>query len=328
MKRINDLQHDLKDVSDNVLGNLSTEERIRMYLKAAAEDQDERIEWLRDTAPRKEYTMRDLEFTEGAKEVYMLSMLANDQLERLYTAMMMHEAGRDKMVALVLLNEALEQLSQGHFTADEYGDVDAPDSWPHDYGPVYDPDTSRLAAKYRELWERNDLELAFDPEDRSRPYFAEIAGGSSDGYRNDVTENFSPPGVAMAEDKLMQTVVGFYECFHTWRRLAEEHLDVTVAELLRATQLERQPFDTYTAPGWLDEEQCREMLSGMNLYIEAYEEQMERIGEVLAAVEPEKTSEVDDDRLAEFGEEFSEIALDARVEANVEEMAAELNYTC
>lgn len=38
MKRINDLQHDLQSVSDNVLGDLSTEERIRMHVEAAAED--------------------------------------------------------------------------------------------------------------------------------------------------------------------------------------------------------------------------------------------------------------------------------------------------
>lgn len=313
MKRINDLQQDFKSVSDNVLGDLSTEERIRMYVKAAAEGQDDRIEWLRDTAPRKEYKIRDLDFTQGAKEAYMLSMLANYQLTRIYTAMMMHEAGRDKEMALILLNEALERLSQGHFTIDEYGDAETPDSWPHDYGSMCAPDESRLAAKYRELWEQNSLQLAFDPEDRSRPYFVELAAGSLLGYRIDRSErvDFAPSKVALTEDKLIQTVVEFYECFHTWRLLAEEHLDVALDELLQATQSERRLFDTYTGPGWMDEETCRHALSRMNLYIDAYEEQVEMIGPLFE----------------DAGEEIAPVDLDARVEEHVEELATELDYT-
>jgi len=207
MTSLNDLQQDLKNVSDNVLSNLSAEERVRMFLKAAAEGQDDRIEMLRDSAPRYEYETRDLEFTHGAIEAYTLSRMANASLERLYTATMMHEAGRNQYVAIVLLNEAVEKLSQGHFTVDEYGNADTPASWPHNYGPQYDPDELRLA---------------------------------------------------------------------------EEHLGITFDEFLQASQAEKLPFDERTGPGWLTEEECRDVLERMQLYIDAYDESQRKVGEVLA----------------------------------------------
>jgi hypothetical protein len=73
MKRLTDLQHDVKNVQDNVLGDLDADDRVRMFLKAAAGDQDDRIEMLRDSAPRYEYETRDLEFTHGAIEAFSRS---------------------------------------------------------------------------------------------------------------------------------------------------------------------------------------------------------------------------------------------------------------
>jgi len=321
MKRLNDLKHDVKNVQDNVLGDLDAEERVRMFLKAAAEGQDDRIEMLRDSAPRYEYETRDLEFTHGAIEAYTLSRMANASLERLYTAMMMHEAGRNQYVAIVLLNEALEKLSQGHFTVDEYGNADTPASWPHDYGPQYDPDESRLAGKYRELWERNDLELAFDTEDRSRPYFAELAADGLLGYRTEVTDNYAPAGMARAETNLMETVVEFYKAFHTYRRLAEEHLGITFDEFLQASQAEKLPFDERTGPGWLTEEECRDVLERMQLYIDAYEESQRKVGEVLAEGAPEGFDDLEDAHIAETGELMQEYDLDSIVEADVADLA-------
>lgn len=327
MKRLTDLRHDVKNVQDNVLGDLDADERVRMFLKAAAGDQDERIEMLRDSAPRYEYETRDLEFTHGAIEAYTLSRTANASLERLYTAMMMYENGRNMHVAVVLLNEALEQLSQGHFTVDEYGNADAPASWPHDYGPQYGPDESRLAGKYRELWEQNDLELAFDTEDRSRPYFAELAADGLLGYRTEVTDNYAPAAMARAETNLMETVVEFYKAFHTYRRLAEEHLDMTLDEFLQASQPERRPFDERTGPGWLTEEKCRDVLERMQLYIDAYEESQQKVGEVLAEGAPDAVDGLDDDEITATGELMQEYDLDDMVEADVAELAEELEDT-
>ncbi|SDY98128.1 hypothetical protein SAMN05216564_1234 [Halopenitus persicus] len=327
MKRLTDLQHDVKNVQDNVLGDLDADDRVRMFLKAAAGDQDDRIEMLRDSAPRYEYETRDLEFTHGAIEAFSLSSMANAELERLYTAMMMYETARNMHVAVVLLNEALEQLSQGHFTVDEYGNADTPASWPHDYGPQYDPDESRLAGKYRELWEQNDLELAFDTEDRSRPFFAALAADGLLSYRTEVTENFQPAAMARAENHLMETVVEFYRAFHTYRRLAEEHLDMTLDEFLGASQTERLPFDDRTGPRRLTEEKCRDVLERMQQYIDAYEESQRKVGEVLAEGPPEGFDGLEDIPVAETGELMQQYDLDDMVEADVAELAEELEDT-
>ncbi len=327
MKRINELQHDVNSLRDKKLGALPAEKRIRAFLKAAAEGQDDRIEMLRDSAPKYEYRTRDLEFTHGAIEAYTLSSMANGELERLYTAMMMYETARNMHVAVVLLNEALEQLSQDHFTVDEYGNAETPASWPHDYGPQYDPDESRLAGKYRELWERNDLELAFDTEDRSRPYFAELAADGLLSYRTELTENFQPSATARAETNLIDTVAEFYKAFHTYRRLAEEHLGLSFDEFLQASQAERLPFDERTGPGWLTEEKCRDILERMQLYLDAYEETQQKVGEVLVEGPPDGFDELEDAGIAEAGELMTEFDLDDIVESHVAELAEELDFS-
>jgi hypothetical protein len=321
MKRLTDLQHDVKNVQDGVLGDLDADERVRMFLKAAAGDQDDRIEMLRDSAPRYEYETRDLEFTYGAIEAYSLSRMANAELERLYTSMMMYETGRNMHVAVVLLNEALERLSQGHFTVDEYGNADTPASWPHDYGPQYDLDESRLAGKYRELWEQNDLELAFDTEDRSRPFFAAMAADGLLSYRTEVTENYRPSGMARAETHLIETVAEFYRAFHTYRRLAEEHLDMTLDEFLGASQTEKLPFDDRTGPRRLTEAKCRDVLERMQQYIDRYEETQREVGEVLAEGAPDTVDGLDDDEITATGELMQQYDLDDMVEADVADLA-------
>jgi hypothetical protein len=42
MTRISDLHQDVKNVQDTVLGDLEADERVRMFLKAAAEGEDDR----------------------------------------------------------------------------------------------------------------------------------------------------------------------------------------------------------------------------------------------------------------------------------------------
>ena len=51
MKRIDDLKHDVKDVSETVLADLDTRERIRTFVRETAEGNEERLEQLTDTAP-------------------------------------------------------------------------------------------------------------------------------------------------------------------------------------------------------------------------------------------------------------------------------------
>lgn len=327
MTSIDDLKHDLKGVSDGVLSDLDTEERLRVFIQEAAEDREERIEWLTETAPTKQYEATDLAYTDGIKRYSFLSLQARHELQTLYQAITEREADRDRYMAVMLLNEALEGLSQGHFTVDEYGNADTPASWPHDYGPQYDADESRLAGKYRELWDRNDLELAFDTEDRSRPFFAAMAADGLLSYRTEVTENFQPAAMARTEKHLIDTVAEFYRAFHTYRRLAEEHLDMTLDEFLGASQTERLPFDDRTGPRRLTEEECRDVLERMQQYIDAYEESQQKVGEVLAEGAPEAVDDLDglgDNELTATGELMQQYDLDDMVEADVADLAEHL----
>ena len=324
MTSIDDLKHDLKGVSDGVLSDLDTEERLRVFIQEAAEDREERIEWLTETAPTKQYEATDLEYTDGIKRYSFLSLQARHELQTLYQAITEREADRDRYMAVMLLNGALERLSQGHFTVDEYGNADTPASWPHDYGPQYDADESRLAGKYRELWDRTDLELAFDTEDRLRPFFAEMAATGLLGYRTEVTDNYAPAGMARAEKHLIDTVAEFYRAFHTYRRLAEEHLDMTLDEFLQASQTERLPFDDRTGPRRLTEEECRDVLERMQQYIDAYEESQQKVGEVLAEGAPDAVDGLDDDEIAATGELMQQYDLDDMVEADVADLAEDL----
>ena len=41
MKRLTDLQREVKHVQDTVLGDLDTEERLRLFIKEAAEGQED-----------------------------------------------------------------------------------------------------------------------------------------------------------------------------------------------------------------------------------------------------------------------------------------------
>jgi len=322
MTRITDLHQDLKNVQDNVLGDLDADERVRMFLKAAAEDREDRIEMLRDSVPRYEYEMPDLAFTEGTKEVYILSMLANHALERLYITTLSYEAGRDKHVALVLLNEALEQLSQGHFAVDDHGNADTPESWPHPHPGMDNTDASRLAGKYAELWDENDIPLPPSFEERISPYFAELATESLLGYDYGGGWRESNSIILQSDSNLTQTVVEFYVAFHTFRRLAEEHLETTLDELLQATQAERSVLNA--SPVRVDEETCRELLERKRCYLTAYEESMNDLLNTVRERNTDTLGEIDAEVFEEFAGELSD--LDAEVDEAVEEMAAQFDY--
>jgi len=322
MKRIDDLKHDVNNVQDNVLGDLDGEERVRMFLKAAAEDREERIEMLRDSAPRREYEMPDLEFTEGTKEVFILSMLANHTLERLYLTVLSYEAGRDKHIALVLLNEALKRLSQGHFTVDEDGNADAPASWPHPYPWMENPDASRLAGKYAELWDENDIPLPPSFEERVSPYFPEQASESLLGYDYGEVCRGDTSIIHQSDRNLMHTTVEFYVAFHTFRRLAEEHLDTTLDELLQATQYERSVLSAN--PVRVDEDTCRKLLKRKEYYLTAYEKGMKEALGAVRETDTDTHGELDTERFEEFVSTLTD--LDAEVDEAVEEMVVEFDY--
>jgi hypothetical protein len=126
------------------------------------------------------------------------------------------------------------------------------------------------------------------------------------GYRTEVMESYAPAGMARAEKHLIDTVGEFYRAFHTYRRLAEEHHDMTGARRMT-------------------EEECRDVLERMQLYIDAYEESQQKVGEVLAEGAPDTVDGLDDEEIAATGELMQQYDLDDMVEADVADLAEELD---
>ena len=293
MTSIDDLKHDVRSVGDKQLSNLSTEERLRYFVKEAAEDREDRLEWLTETTPTYQYTATDMEYTDGIKKYSFLSLAARYELQTLYQGVTEREADRDGYMALMLLNEALEQLSQGHFTVDEYGNAEIPDSWPDDYGHKYDGEQSKLATKYRELWEDVPADLLLEEGDRSgtTEAFTHLAALGLTAYAEDYSGfddleiDRIPSALAKAEMTLTKTLVKLYVHFHGWRIFAEEYLDVTLDEFLSLT---KPPEDTdmILAPApsvpASDERLCENILALNEDYLEAHrairEEYADRVG--------------------------------------------------
>ena len=281
MTSIDDLKHDLKGVSDTVLGNLSTEERIRVFAKEAADGNEDRLEQLADTAPRKEYRVPDLEYLNGIKKVGAVSLQARYELQKRYQAITEHETIRDKYMTLMLLNESLSRLSREAFEIDEFGNFDAPD---HDdaeyaYGKKRAPDTAYLATKYRELWEGVSAELLVDEEDREIKQFPELAAAGSLAYPSDLSgeayddldDDRISSEVYQSEVRLLTALVDFRIRFHGWRLFAEEHLDITLDEFLDISAPEGEDGVGVThGIAEIDEQLCENILSLNGDYLEAY----------------------------------------------------------
>jgi hypothetical protein len=298
------IQNDIEDVSDTVLGDLSTEQRVQLFIKEAAANRQDRIERLADSAPRKKYTATDLEYTEGIKEVYVLSLLARHQLQQNYQAIDQHEVTRDKQMALMMVNELLSRLSRGGFEIDEFGAIGAPD---HDdaeyaYGRKSSPDTACLATKYRELWEDLPAELLLDEADRALEYFPDLAAGGLMAYRTDLSDEAlddletdrDSSAVYLSELRLLNSVVDFYINFHGWRLFAKEFLGVTLDELLGVSV----PEDGDDVSGRsfvlaIDEQLCQNVLSLKQDYLEAYPSLLEKWADDLGHSDEEMTPDLD-----------------------------------
>lgn len=281
MTSIDDLKHDLKGVSDTVLGNLSTEERIRVFAKEAAEGNEERLEQLVDTAPRYEYTSTDLKYLNGIKKVGTASLQARHELQKRYLVIDQHETTRDKCMALMLLNESLSRLSRGVFEIDEFGNFDAPDHDDGDYayGKKQAPDMAYLATRYHELWEDVPAELLVDEQDREIKQFPNLAAAGSLAYRDDLSgEAFDDldkdrisSEVYLSELRLLNALVDFHTRFHGWRLFAEEHLDITLDELLEVSApVEEEVVEVTHGIAEIDEQLCENILSLNRDYLEAY----------------------------------------------------------
>lgn len=281
MTSIDDLKHDVKNAQNNVLGDLKTEERLRLFIQEAAADREERIEWLADTAPRHEYTATDLEYMDGTKKLSILSLAARHELQKLYQAVDQHETARDKYMALMILNEALSHLSQGEFEIDEFGHVDTLDHDDADYayGKTFSPGEACLATKYRELWEDLPVELLLSENDRTIKRFPGLAAAGLLGYPSDLSgeafDDFDKDRVSsevyLSDLRLLNALVDFHTHFHGWRLFAEEHLDVTLDELLNvSTPPTEDDIRVTHGISEIDEQLCRNILSLKRDYLEAY----------------------------------------------------------
>jgi hypothetical protein len=310
MKRIDDLKHDVQDISDNVLSDLDTEERLQLFIEKAAEDEDEYIQWLTETAPEKEYTATDLEYVDGIKELTTLSLAARHELQGLYQAVNEHEQSRDKYMGLMLLNESLSRLSRGAFDIDEFGNFDAPDhaDAEYAYGKTSAPSTAFLATRYRELWEDVPAELLVDEEGREMEQFSNLAAGGLLAYPddlsaeafNDLDDDRISSEVYLTEMRLMTALVEFHTKFHGWQIFAEEYVDVSLDELLNIGMPTDDDLDHIHGIGRIDENLGENTLSLKRDYLEAY---------------PSIVNEQADD-----GEEI-DVDLDARAERYAEEIA-------
>lgn len=76
MTSLNDLQHDLENVSDNVLSNLSPDEHLRVLIQEVSEGRNERLEWLADAAPQKEFRAVDPEYKKRMHMAFDFSLSA------------------------------------------------------------------------------------------------------------------------------------------------------------------------------------------------------------------------------------------------------------
>ena len=297
MTSIDDLQRDVKGVSDTILGDLSTEERIRIFAKKAAEGDEERIEQLADTAPQYEYTATDLEYLNGIKKLGAVSMQARYELQVRYQAITEHEETRNKYVALLLLNESLSRLSRGAFEIDEFGNFDAPD---HDnaeyaYGEKQAPDMAYVATKYRELWDDVPAEFLIDERDRAGTIevFPALAAAGSFAYRSDLSgEAFDDlerdrvsSEVHSSELRLLNTLAEFHTRFNGWRLFAEEQLEITLGELLDVSAPEEHGKHIHGI-SVISEDLCENTLSIYGDYLEAYPTVLEELaGEIGKDVE-------------------------------------------
>ncbi|SDY98103.1 hypothetical protein [Halopenitus persicus] len=323
MTSIDDFKHDVKSIGDKQLADLDTEERLRYFIQEAAEDREERIEWLTETAPTKQYEATDLEYTDGIKRYSFLSLQARHGLQTLYQAITEREADRDRYMAVMLLNGVLERLSQGHFTVDEYGNAEIPGSWPDDYGPQYAPDTSTLATKYRELWEDVPAELLLEGDDRSgtSEQFPHLAALGLMAYAedysgfDDVDIDRIPPEFVRAELQLAKMVVHFHTRFHGWRIFAEKYLDVTLDEFLaiiRPPEAADSPLDPFARPHGVpavDEELCENTLSYYRDYLEAYQSLREEYADRAGMERPDAPLDLDD-RAEAFAQAIGEAGVE------------------
>lgn len=322
MTSIDDLHDDLENVSETVLGSLDARDRLRLFIEEAAADNGERVALLAKTAPEYEYRAPDLAYTQGVREVMATSLTARLDLQHALSAVRECERTRDLNVALLLLNEVLGRLSRDAFAIDEEGRITAPPHGEADYayGEKYPPDTVLAATKYHDVWRSVPAELLLDAldHDRTRPYWpglgargaAAADGGSTPDHGGGEAGGLDGvvSAVGRAELELVVALTDLYTAFHGWRRVAEDHLGVSLDELLGVTGPHHADLDNraYSPSVLVDEVQCEAALALKQEYLDALPD--------LAAV------------VHEGGDTDPGVDLDVRAQAFADRVADELGY--
>ena len=125
MVDVGSFERDLGDLSAEVLGDLSSEERVQAFAKEAAAGNDESIEQLADTAPKGQYTLRDPGYFREIQKLHLVSLQARFELQTRSQAISEANKTRNMYSALFLLNESLSRLSRDRFHIDEFGQLEA-----------------------------------------------------------------------------------------------------------------------------------------------------------------------------------------------------------
>lgn len=310
------VENEIEEFSEEILSELSPGERTQLMAKAMAANSDEQVTLLTDTAPVYRYEQTDVEFMRGAKNLFFMSLLARSQLRQTMQAIDHAEAARERHVALMLLNECLAE--RDGFEIDGLGHVSAVDSDPDDpYGGKYDPVTVNLARRYEALWEGIDVELRVGDDSLDIDYFPALVATGLLGYpirvpepiRDEVAGETLRGELGMTEIRLLEAVADLYVMFHGFRRFAEDHLGIEMADFLAIAAPEiDEAIDPFGLPV-VDEEHCRAELSRLEPYLAAYDTVRTAVLEDSPVVEADADGAEDilEDRVDTFFEELSEM---------------------
>jgi hypothetical protein len=86
MVDVDSLERNLSELSAEVLGDLSSEERVHAFAKEAAKGVDEFLEQLADTAPKGKYTLSDPGYFRQIQKLGTISLQARFELQTRYQA--------------------------------------------------------------------------------------------------------------------------------------------------------------------------------------------------------------------------------------------------
>lgn len=290
MVDVGSLERDLSELSAEVLGGLSSEERVHAFAKEAAAGNDAFLKQLADTAPEREYTLRDPLYFREIQNLGAISLQARFELQTRYQAISETNTALNMYNSLFLLNESLSRLSRDKFGIDEFGQLEA--AAKSDEMSKGDDTVSRrtsyLASRYQSLWDDMPQELLV--RGRHEDFMQNLAATGLLGYPSDISwESYEkipddriPSELRYTEMQLADALIDFYTRYHGWRMFAEDEIGITLDELLSISMLEpdgeRRSVVPHRIPA-VTERLCENTLSLNQEYLQALPNLVEYRGE-------------------------------------------------